>query len=154
VLRGSRSPRSASLSSVLLFALVFLFFARGGLFVVFVWLLQGAQHVLFQGLLFEHEAVFIPDKVWGLNVELIALHAHLEQVQNVSVVRVGSEAQRSAVLHVLLELVGLIQAQLVNCNLLLLSLDIVIFFILAAARETLPRKGSSQEVEQDVTNGL
>lgn len=137
----SRSLPVSSLLALLLFVVL-----AGRLFLLLiglVWLLQGAKHVLLQGLLFKNKAVFIPDEVWGLSVELVALHALLKQVEDVPVVGVSSEAERSAVLHVLLELVWLVQAQLVDGNLLLLALNIVIFFILAAAWETLPWQRTS-----------
>jgi len=60
-------------------ALVFLVFLLGGL-LLFVWLLECADHVLLEGLLLKHKAVLIPDEVWSLDVELVALHALLEQV--------------------------------------------------------------------------
>lgn len=60
-------------------SLVFFVFLLGGL-LLFVWLLECADHVLLEGLLLEHKAVFIPNEVWKLDVELVALHALLEKV--------------------------------------------------------------------------
>mgnify|MGYP000886491393 CR=1 FL=1 len=134
-------------------ALVFLVLLVGGL-LLFVGLLERADHVLLEGLLLEHEAVFIPNEVGRLDVEGVALHALLEQIQNVAVVGVRREAQRPAELHVLFELVRLVQTQLVNRNLLLLALDIVIFFVLAASGQALPRQRAAQEVQQHVADGL
>ena len=117
-------------------------------------LLQRTKHVLLQGLLLQHKAVFVPDEVWRLNVELVSLHASLEQVENVAVVGVSREAERPAVLHVLFKLVWLVEAQFVDGDLLLLPLNIVIFLILAAAWQSLPWERASQEVEQHVANRL
>ena len=106
----------------------------------FVRLLKRAHHVLFQSLFFKLKAVLVPDKVWVLDIELVTLHASLKQVQNVAVVRVSGETERSAVLHELFKLSWLVQTELVNCNLLLLALNIVIFFVLASTWKTLPWK--------------
>ena len=57
-------------------------------------------------------------------------------------------------MHKLLELVGLVLAELLDGDLLLLFLDGGVFLLLGAARETLPWKRSFQEVEEDVANGL
>ena len=58
-------------------ALVFFIFVVLGL-LLFVGLLESTKHVLLQGLLFENEAVLVPDKVGSLNVESVALHAGFE----------------------------------------------------------------------------
>jgi len=57
-------------------------------------------------------------------------------------------------LHVLLESGWLIQTQLVDCDLLLLALNVVVFLVLGSTRQTLPWKRSTQEVEQNVSNSL
>ena len=73
-------------------ALVFFIVVVLGL-LLFVGLLEGAKHVLLQGLFFENEAVLIPDKVGSLNVESIAFHAGFEQVEDVAVVGVSGEGE-------------------------------------------------------------
>lgn len=118
------------------------------------WLLNCPHNVLFQSLLLQNQTVLVPNEVWRLGVEVVALHAAIKQVQDVSVVWVVREFKTSAVLHELFELNWLVQAQLVDGHLLLFSLDVVVFLVLAAAWKSLPWQGASQEVQQDVTNGL
>lgn len=60
----------------------------------------------------------------------MAFHAALEKVQDVLVVGVGRKREAAAVVHELLELRGLVQAELVDGDLLLLSLDVIIFLVL------------------------
>ena len=69
----------------------------------------------------------------------MSLHATFKQVKNVFVVRVMSEAQATTVVHKLIELNGLIQAKLIDSNFFLFALDVVIFLILRATWQTLPR---------------
>ena len=144
--------RVSSVVCSFFFALVFLLLAAAGL--LRCWFLERTHHVLFEGLLLEYEAVLVPNEVWSLGVEVVAVHAIIEQVQDVTVVGVICELQGSAVLHELFELNGLVQAQLVDGDLLLLSFNVVIFFVLGTAGEALPRERSSQEVEEHVTDGL
>lgn len=154
--KGIQQTAASSSSLVLLFALVFLLFATGGLFCcgVLCRLLQCSHHVLLEGLLLEDQPVLVPNEVGGLGVESVPFHAVVEEAEDVTVVWVVGEFEGPAVLHKLLELDGLVQTQFVNGDLLLLSLDVVIFFVFGPAGETLPGKGSSQEVEQYVTNCL
>lgn len=91
-----------------------------------------------KGFLLEEETVLVPDEVGHLGVELVALHAALKKVQDVFVIRVGREREAAAVVHVLLELGRLVQTELVDRDLLLLALDVIIFFVLRSAREALP----------------
>lgn len=83
-----------------------------------------------QSLLLQEEAVLVPDEVRYLGVKLVALHAALKQAIDVLVVRVRRERQSSAIVHVLLEFRGLVEAELVNRHFLLFALDVVIFFVL------------------------
>jgi hypothetical protein len=96
--------------SALHFTLVLLFFLlfSNGRF------LQSAHHILFKCFLLKHESVLVPDEVWGLQVEAIALHATIEETQDVAVVRVSSEGKRSAILHEFFELYGLVETELFN----------------------------------------
>lgn len=118
------------------------------------WLLQGAQHVLLKGLLLEDEAVLVPNEVRGLHVEGVALHAAFEKGEDVAVVGVRGEGQGAAVLHKLLELGGLVQAELVYGDLFLLALNVVVLLVLRAAGEALPGQRAAQKVEQHVADGL
>lgn len=118
--------------SVLHLALVLLVW--GVLFCVVVGrLLQCAQHVLFQSLLFQDQAILVPNEVWRLQVEAIALHARVEQVQNVSVIRVIREAELAAVAHELLEFLGLVLTELLDRHFLLFALDIVVLLVFGAS---------------------
>ena len=56
----------------------------------------------------------VPDQFWGLRVDAIALHATIEETLDVHVVRVSSEGQPSAVLHVCFELCGLVKTKLLH----------------------------------------
>ena len=69
----------------------------------------------------------------------MTLHASLEKREDVSVVRVGLEGQSSAVVHELLELGRLVHAEILNGDLLLLALNVVVFFIFGASWQALPR---------------
>ena len=112
------------------------------------------HHLLFERLPFELEAVLVPDEVWSAQVEAVALHALLEDRNDVAVVRLLRELQLAAVLHEGLELAGLVQAKLVQSDFLLLSLNVVVFLVLRAAGEALPGEGSAQEIQKHVSNGL
>jgi len=114
--------------SVLHLALVLLVW--GVLFCVVVGrLLQCAQHVLFQSLLFQDQAILVPNEVWGLQIEAISLHTRVEQVQNVSVIRVIREAEPAAVAHKLLEFLWLILTELLDRHFLLFALNIVVLLV-------------------------
>ena len=102
----------------------------------------------------QEKAILIPDEVWRAQLKVVALHAALEEREDVAVVGVGCERQPTAVVHELLELGRLVQAELIDGHLLLLALDVIIFFVLRASWEALPRKRSAQEVEQHVANRL
>jgi hypothetical protein len=85
---------------------------------------------------------------------VISLQCVLEKADDVSIVWILGETQSTAVVHELLELIGLVFAELFDGDLLLLFLDGGVFLLLGAARKTLPWKRSFQEVEEDVANGL
>ena len=82
----------------------------------------------------------------------MALHAALEQREDVAIVRVGREGQSTAVVHEFLELGRLVQAELINGDLLLFALDVIIFFVFRASWQALPRQRSSEEVQKHVAN--
>ena len=84
----------------------------------------------------------------------MAFHAALEETEDVAVVGVGRERQTSAVVHELLELGGLVEAEFVDGDLLLLALDVIIFFVFGASRESLPGESATEEVEEHVPDRL
>ena len=57
-------------------------------------------------------------------------------------------------MHELLKFFWLVSTELFNGRLLLLFLDVSILFGLGATGKTLPREGTAQEIEQNVTNCL
>ena len=118
------------------------------------WLVDDAHHGLLERLPFEEEAVLVPDEVGRAQLEVVALHAALEQRQDVAIVGVGREGQAAAVVHELLEFGRLVQAEFVDGHLLLLALDVIIFFVFRASWQALPRQRSPEEVEKHVANGL
>ena len=81
-------------------------------------------------------------------------HAALKKTDDIAVVWVLRKTEVSAILHVLLELLWLILAELGDLDLLLLLLNVGVFLFLGSTWKTLPWEGSSQEVEQDMANGL
>ena len=112
------------------------------------------HHLLLERLPLQLETVLVPDEVGRAQVEIVALHALLEDRHDVAVVGLRSELQLAAVLHEGLELAGLVQTELVQRHLLLLSLNVVVFLVLRAAGEALPGEGSAQEIQKHVSNGL
>ena len=117
-------------------------------------LLDNVEHLTLDGLLLEDEAVLVPDEVGSPGVDVVLLHATLEQPDDVSVVWILSEAQTSAVVHELFEFFWLVATEIFNGRFLLLFLDIGILFGLRPTRESLPRQRALQEVEDDMTNGF
>ena len=105
-------------------------------------------------LFLQNQSVLVPDEVRRLNVEAIALHAALEQTQDVAVVWISSECQLTAIVHELTEFGWLVCAKLLNGDFLLLALDVIIFFRLGATGEALPRQRATEEVKQYVADGF
>ena len=112
------------------------------------------HHLLLERLPLQLKTVLVPDEVRRAQVEIVALHALLEDRHDVAVVRLRSELQLAAVLHEGLELARLVQAQLVQRHLLLLSLNVVVFLVLRAAGQTLPGQGAAQEIEKHMADRL
>ena len=112
------------------------------------------HHLLLERLPLQLETVLVPDEVGRAQVEIVALHALLEDRHDVAVVGLRSELQLAAVLHEGLELAGLVQTELVQRHLLLLSLNVVVFLVLRAAGQTLPWQGAAQEIEKHVADRL
>ena len=109
-------------------------------------LLDNFEHLCFDLLFFYGQSIFLPYKVWFRGAETIFLHASLEQADDVAVVRVLGEAETSAIVHEFLELVRLIQAELVNTYLLLLFLDVCVFFLLGFTWKSLPWQCSLEKI--------
>ena len=126
----------------------------GGAVLLLSGLLERLHHILLQCQLLKLEAVLVPQEVSHLRVPLVLLHEALEEPKDVAVVRVRDEANRSAVLHELLELARQTLAELFQRYFFFLLLDVVVFFVLRPAGETLPRQLALQEVEQDVADRL
>ena len=82
------------------------------------------------------------------------LHAILKQFNDVTVVWILGEAQISAVIHELLELLRLVFTKFFNRNLLFLLLDVGILLCLRSTWEALPWKRPLQEVEEHMTDGF
>jgi hypothetical protein len=100
-------------------------------FLLLCWLLiNNIRPILLDLLLFKHKSVFIPNEVRGLEVESMSLGATLEETNNVSVVWILGEGESSAVVHELSEFLWLVLAEFFNGHLLLLFLDIGVFFLL------------------------
>ena len=110
-------------------------------------LVDDADHLALDGLFLEDEAVLVPYEVGRLLVKVILLHAALEQLDDVVVVGVLSEAQASAVVHELAELVWLVLAQLVNRSLLFLLLDRGVLLGLGSSWQALPWERALHEIE-------
>jgi len=70
----------------------------------------------------------------------MSLHTRFEQADEIRVVWVLGEAQSSAVVHVLGELLRLVLAELLNSDFLLFLLDVIVLFLLGSAWKSLPRK--------------
>ena len=108
---------------------------------------EECEHLLLHLGLLDLEAVLVPDEVRVRRVEVVPSQACLEQLDDVPVVRVLGEAEASAVVHELLEFVWLISAELLNAYLLLLFLNISVFFLLRSTGKSLPWKGPLEEIE-------
>lgn len=117
-------------------------------------LLDDLEHLLLDKLLFQHEPIFVPDEVGLLGVDMVFLHAALEESDDVAIVRVLGEAEASAVVHELLEFLGLVLAKLLDLDLLLLFLDVGVLLGLGSTWKSLPWESTLEEVEQDVSDGL
>ena len=110
-------------------------------------LLNNLEHLLLDLLLFYSQPILLPNKFWLFGAETISLHAALEETNDVTIVGILGEAEASAVVHELLEFVWLISAELLNGYLLLLFLNISVFFLLRSTSKSLPWKGPLEEIE-------
>jgi len=132
--------------------------ASGGSILVVLWsnwlLLDDIEHLPLDGLLLKHKAVLVPDEVWVLGVEGVTLHATFEKTDDVRIIRVLGETQATAVVHELLEFLGLISAKLLDGCLLLLLFDVSVLLSLGPSGETLPWETTFQKVKDHMTNGF
>ena len=95
-------------------------------------LVDHAHHLLLQVLSLHRQAVLVPDEVGRAELKVVALHAPLEQREDVTVVGVGREGEAAAVIHELFVLGRLVQAELIYGYFFLLALDVIIFLVLGA----------------------
>jgi hypothetical protein len=112
------------------------------------------QHRVLQGLLVFGETILLPRVVEDASIEVVPVHAALEEGQAGSVVGLLLELERSAILHVLSELRWVTAAELLQGGLDLLLLDIVVLFVLGATWESLPGQLALDEVEEHMSNGF
>ena len=117
-------------------------------------LANDVEHTVLESLLILGEPVLLPGVVKDASIEVVSLHAALEEADASAIVGLLLEFQRSAVLHELTELAGVSTAQLLKGSFDLLLLDGVVLFILGTAGESLPWKLALEQVEQNVTDGL
>lgn len=117
-------------------------------------LADNVEHTVLEGLLVLGEAVLLPGVVVDAAVQVVPLHAVLEEAKAGPVVGLLLELQLAAVLHVLTELGRVSTAKLLQRSLNLLLLDVVVLFILGATWKSLPWELTLEEVEEDVTDGL
>lgn len=117
-------------------------------------LANDVEDAVFEGLLVLAKTILLPSVVEDTSVEVVSLHASLEEADASAIVRILLKLERATVFHELTELNGVTSTQLLQRRLNLLLLNVVILFVLAAPRETLPRQRSLDEVKQHVANSL
>eukprot|EP00353_Schmidingerella_taraikaensis_P004801 CAMPEP_0185578350 /NCGR_PEP_ID=MMETSP0434-20130131/12666_1 /TAXON_ID=626734 ORGANISM="Favella taraikaensis, Strain Fe Narragansett Bay" /NCGR_SAMPLE_ID=MMETSP0434 /ASSEMBLY_ACC=CAM_ASM_000379 /LENGTH=119 /DNA_ID=CAMNT_0028196125 /DNA_START=523 /DNA_END=881 /DNA_ORIENTATION=+ len=88
------------------------------------------------------EPVLLPGVVVEAYVEVVPLHAALEEAQTGAIVGLLLELEGAAVLHELAELRGVPAAQFLQTRLNLLLFDVVVLFVLAASGQALPWEGA------------
>ena len=119
-----------------------------------LFLVKDLSHLLLDGFLLEGQSILVPDKLRGGLADSMSLHTWLEQTDDVGVVWILSKAESSAVVHKLGKFLGLVLAQFLDGDLLLLFLNVIILLLLGSAWKPLPRKWSFQEIEQDMANAF
>jgi len=112
-----------------------------GLFLVLAlrFLVDNAEHLCFERFFILAQAVLFPPVVKDLPVEVLSGHAVLKETDHGLVIGLFFKLERPRHLHKLFELFRLPLAQDIQPSLDLLLLDRRVFFVLAAARESLPR---------------
>ena len=117
-------------------------------------LVDDLHQILLQSLFFKDQSVFVPDKVRHFGVPSVLFHASFKETKDVSIIGVLCELEFPAVVHEFFEFLWVPFAELVNSHLQLLLLNVIVFFVLRPAWQTLPRQTSSEKVEKHVANGL
>ena len=84
------------------------FFFLGG------FLVDDTHHLSLDGFLLQDKSVLVPNEVRRLLVMSVLIHAALEQLDDVPVVRVLGETQTSAIVHELSEFLWLVFTELVD----------------------------------------
>jgi len=110
------------------------------------------QNTVLQSFLVLTESVLFPCIITHIDVKAMPDNTLLEQANEVLVVWLLLKLKDPTVLHELLELRRIPFAQLLQCGLDLLLLNIVILFIFASAWQALPRQASSKEIQEDMAN--
>ena len=106
-----------------------------------LWLLSDdIKHTVFQRFLVFTQSVLLPSIVEDRCVQVVSLHAFVEQAYAVFVVGLLLEFEQPAIFHVLLEFDRVALAQLVYGGLQLLLFDVLILFVFVFAWEILPWK--------------
>lgn len=112
------------------------------------------HHLSLNCFLFEDKPIFVPNEIWIFCVKSMPLQTAFKKTDDVTVVWVLREWEASAVMHEFFEFFWLILAQVLNCGFLLFLFNGCIFFSLWSAGQSLPWKGSLQEVKDHMTDGL
>mgnify|MGYP006901765532 CR=1 FL=1 len=112
------------------------------------------EHRVLKSLFVFTEAVLLPGVVGDFGVELMSLEAALKHVERGLVVGLLLKFEGAAVVHELLELVGVAPAELLEGRFNLLLLNVIVLFILGAAGQPLPGQTSFEQVEQHVADGF
>ena len=99
--------------------------------VLLSWLLRDDLHHLgFDRFLLKSQSVLVPNELRGLWINAILFHAPLEQTDDVTIVGILCKTEAFTVMHELLELIWLVSAELIDCDLLLLLFNVGILLSL------------------------
>ena len=82
------------------------------------------------GFLLKQESILVPDEIWSGETVTMAFQARFKASDDVSIVRILSKGEASAVVHELSELFWLVLAKLLDGDLLLLFLDVGVLLLL------------------------
>lgn len=93
-------------------------------------LIDDFDHLRLYRLLLERQSVLVPQEIWGFLVDIVTFHATLEEADHVAVVWILSKTQTPTIVHVFIELVGDVLAELFDTDLFLFFLDVGILFSL------------------------
>jgi len=101
-------------------------------------LVDDIQHLSLDSFLFEGKSILVPDEVRSFCIIAVSLHAALEQVDDISIIRVLSECKAPAVVHELLEFIGTVLAEIFNLDFFLLLFDVSILLGFRFSWKALP----------------